>query len=110
MTTRAALRRLLEVLERENAALAALDLGAAGAFGPEKAAALAACAGPPEPDQRALLEALAVAARENRVRLEHALAVQARVIALVARAARPAARYGPAGRGAASAQALWARV
>ena len=108
MTTEAALRRLLDVLERENAALAALDLGAAACFAVEKSAALAACDGPPPANQGPTLRALAAAANENRRRLEHALAIQARIIALIARAAQPPTGYGPPRRPVAA--AVWARV
>ena len=110
MTTEAALRRLLDVLERENAALAALDLGAAACFAEEKSAALAACDGPPPSDQGPTLRALATAASENRRRLEHALAIQARIIALVARTATPPTGYGTPRRATAAAAAVWARV
>ena len=110
MTTEAALRRLLDVLERENTALAALDLGAAASFAEEKSAALAACDGPPTPDLGPTLRALAAAASENRRRLEHALAIQARIIALVARTATPPTGYGPPRRATAAAAAVWARV
>jgi hypothetical protein len=110
MTTEAALRRLLGVLEHENAALAALDLGAAGRLAEEKATALAACDGPPAPEHHPILRALAAATRENRQRLEHALTVQARIIALLGRAAVPKAGYGPQRRPTTSAAAVWTRA
>jgi hypothetical protein len=95
--TASALQRLAAALERENAALAALDLGAVGELVAEKEAALAALAAAP-PSSPALAEAVRAAAAlaaRNRSLLERALAVQAQVIALVARAAPP----GPAGAG-----------
>ncbi|HVB69266.1 MAG TPA: hypothetical protein VNE67_15575 [Acetobacteraceae bacterium] len=90
--TAAALRRLAAALERENAALAALDLAAIGPLLAEKEAALASLSAAPPPPP-ALIEAahaVAALARRNRALLEHAMGVQGRVIALVARAARPA--------------------
>lgn len=101
----AAAARLLSVLERENAVLAALDLGAVETLADEKARALAdladlsngarfgASAG------KDLVRALVAAAAENKRLLEWALAVQGRVIALVARAAVPDVAAEAYGRG-----------
>ncbi len=90
--TAAALQRLAAALERENAALTALDLAAIGPLLAEKEAALASLSAAPPPSQ-ALIEAahaVAALARRNRALLQHAITVQGRVIALIARAARPA--------------------
>lgn len=99
-----AAERLADVLRRENAALAALDLRRAAGMLAEKqqaaSALLAALAGEraPPPLHARLLQELA---GENRRRLEHAIAVQGRIIGLLARALRgapaPAARYGATG-------------
>jgi hypothetical protein len=94
----AALRRLAAALERENAALEALDLAAIAPLLAEKEAALAGLAAapplpsPPLPSPPLIARAREVAAlaRRNRALLEYAISVQAGVIALVARAARPA--------------------
>ena len=84
-----ALHRLALILERENAALAALDLAAIGGLLAEKQAALAALPATPLPAEAA--HALAALATRNRALLERAIAVQGRVIALIARAAPPSA-------------------
>jgi len=99
-----AAERLADVLSRENAALAALDLRrAAGMLAEKQAAATALLAalaggGAPAPLHARLLHDLA---GENRRRLEHAIAVQGRVIGLIARALRSAPtatpRYGATG-------------
>lgn len=114
-----AAERLATVLQRENAALAAMDLHGAAVLLPEKQAAAAtlleALAAPHPPQPRPLadpaaplaphLALLADLANENRRRLEHAIAVQGRVIGLIARALRNAApptpRYGATGQVAA---------
>ncbi len=85
----AAAQRLTAALEQENAALAACDFAAIGGLLAEKEAALAdLSAAPPPPPDTAI--ALATVTARNRALLERALAVQARIIALVARAAPPA--------------------
>lgn len=99
-----AAERLADVLRRENAALAAMDLRGAAALLAEKQAAATALldslagGGAPRPLHARLLSDLAA---ENRRRLEHAIAVQGRVIGLIARALRnatpPAPRYGASG-------------
>ncbi|MGH7041412.1 MAG: hypothetical protein ACREFY_04680 [Acetobacteraceae bacterium] len=87
-----AMARLAAALERENTALAALDFAAVGPLLVEKEAALAALSAAltrsPVPIET--IRALAAVAARNRALLEHAIAVQGRVIALLARAARPA--------------------
>lgn len=88
--------RLATVLAAENDALARLDLGQAAGMVVAKAAALAAIAdaAPPARPRLAELDALA---RENRQLLERAIATQARVLEIVATAARAAmARATPA--------------
>ncbi|HEY1935280.1 MAG TPA: hypothetical protein VGG99_25015 [Acetobacteraceae bacterium] len=105
----AALARLADVLARENAALAALNLRRAGALLQEKrdaAQALAdAQAEPVTPAQRTRLagpaDRLRALASENRRLLEHAITVQTRVLGIVARASRvltPAPGYRATGR------------
>ncbi|MDE2333933.1 MAG: hypothetical protein KGK10_05290, partial [Rhodospirillales bacterium] len=76
-------------LAAENDALERLDLGRAAAMLATKEAALAAIAGapPPAPCRLATLGDLA---RDNQRLLERAIATQARVLALVAEAARAA--------------------
>jgi hypothetical protein len=98
--------RLIAVLERENAALATLDLTATAALLSEKQDATAAfvqartafAAGPPSPRLRPLAERLLELGAENRRLLERAMAVQTRVMGLVARAlpvsAAPGYGYG----------------
>ena len=104
----AAARRLADVLERENAALALMDLPRAASFLPEKTTAFADLArigegGPAarHPDLISAARSLDAAALENRRLLKRALAAQERVIGIMARAAsavmtRPA--YGNRGR------------
>lgn len=87
---------LAATLEAENGALARLDLAGAGSMLAAKEAAFAATLGaaPPPPP---LLAALGELARANQHLLERAIATQARVLALVASAAREtAARDAPA--------------
>ena len=99
---------LAKILERENTALAAMDLPAAAACLPEKTAALtrfaesvASEAGPWPRDvapEAARLDALA---RENRRLLSRAMAAQERAIGIVAGAIASATAppaYGAAGR------------
>lgn len=107
----AAATALADVLNRENQALAALDLDAAAMLESEKRSAttafLAAQTGMPATDATALLSlaeagrTLAEAAAANRKLLERAMAVQAGVMTVLARAAPRAAaaapRYGAAG-------------
>lgn len=110
----AAAVRLADVLSRENAALAALDLARAAAMLAEKQEAGAAFAlawGRGRPlapvtdarDVIALARRLEEASVENRRLLERALVVQGRVLATVARAVpralavRAAPRYGARG-------------
>ncbi len=95
--------RLAEVLARENAALAELDLRrAAGMLAEKQQAAAAFVAAQPgggaPPAELALR--LRDLTQENRLKLEHAVAVQRRIIAIIARAvhaAAPAPRYGATG-------------
>lgn len=117
--------RLADVLQAENAALAALDLALAASMLEEKSACASALAvaqgGVPAvrtAEARAAVARLRDLAEENRRLLERGIAVQRRVIAAIARAARARAssapRYGargiPAAGGAPSAFALSARV
>ncbi|HTW29400.1 MAG TPA: hypothetical protein VME92_19905 [Acetobacteraceae bacterium] len=100
---------LADTLQRENAALEALDLPRATALLPEKTAATArfvalqeaAATAAASPDvARAVAHRLQRAATENRRLLERAMLVQGRVIETVARAARSQAqapRYGARG-------------
>ncbi len=99
---RHAWERLAAVLEAENDALERLDLARAAGMLAAKQAALEAIADAPPPEQ-SRLAAVAGLARANQRLLEHAIAIQARVLALVAEAARsamasgaPAPRYGGA--------------
>lgn len=97
----AAAMALADVLARENAALAALDLRGAGALLAEKRDAAQAFAdaqagsGVVSPRQQASVarpaDRLRVLVGENRQLLEHALEVQHRVIGIVARASQPLA-------------------
>jgi len=120
-----AAERLAAVLEAENAALVALDVAGAAALLEEKLAAanalVQATAGRPVARQTPEAAGLALRVRDladrNRSLLEHAIAVQARVLDLVAQAARqhaaqaggsytsggaaPSSRHGP-DRGAAA--------
>jgi hypothetical protein len=109
---------LAELLARENAALAAMDLGQAAALYPRKAAAAASFteaqeqeadgfAAALDEEQRVLARELAERLRrlveENRKLLERGIYVQGQVIATVARAMAQAApgghspRYGASG-------------
>lgn len=95
---------LAETLAHENAALAALDLGAAAALLAHKQAAATAFAqaqadAPPIADQLPLAVRLRDLADENRRLLEHAIRVQGRVLGMLARAlGKPSApRYGATG-------------
>ena len=104
---------LAEVLERENARLAALDLAVAGRLLAEKESAVAAFrAAQAEAGGGLPAEALEAAraiglrlrdlAAENRRLLERGMAAQGRVVAVIARAARRAPsgppRYAASGR------------
>lgn len=107
---------LWEVLEAENAALRAADLGRAGKMLEPKQRAVAAL-GASVPKSAEVAERLRRAAEENRQLLEHAIRVQGRVVAIVAQAASRATARGQyaAGvirghRGAAAPVALVARV
>jgi hypothetical protein len=87
--TDTAWERLAAVLAEENTALERLDLGRAAGMVAAKEAALSAIAAepPPPPPRLAILGGLA---RDNHRLLEHAIATQARVLELVAAAARAA--------------------
>lgn len=111
-----AAQRLAEALRAENAALARLDLAAAGELGEAKRAAAEAFAAAfaaarqaaARPGEAARAEAEAMVARlgeltaENRRLLERAIALQSRVIEVIAGAARPPGpgTYGARGRAA----------
>ena len=97
---------LADTLAQENAALAAMDLAGAAAMLEAKRAAAAAFdaaqAQPFPPADAALRVAIRLrdTAEENRLLLERALRVQGRIVALLARAARPrppVTRYGARG-------------
>ncbi len=97
MSLLAAAQRIGDVLERENQALAAMDLRQAGALLADKTAAfadLAAAGGPPSGPWRVDLTAAARRldrlARENRGLLERATAAQQQVIGIVVAAAASA--------------------
>lgn len=113
-----AARALAEILARENAALAAMDLAGAAALYPLKDAAAAAltaaqsradedAASAPDADRQRFAPELAgrlrALAEENRRLLERAIHVQGQVLGTIARAvahARPnalAPRYGASG-------------
>ncbi len=102
----AAMNRLVEVLEGENAALAAMDLPRAAAMLPEKTDALAAlaAAGGGAREHPGLLPAARRVddlARKNRHLLERAIVAQQRVIGVVAAAAASITAepfYGASGR------------
>lgn len=82
-----ALDALIQVLERENTALAVFDLAAAAALLPAKqAAAEAVRAAPPGRGDTSMAARLRDLALRNRDLLERAIAVQRQVIALVAAA------------------------
>jgi hypothetical protein len=103
-----AVQSLSRLLAEENAALASMDFGRAGALlAPKHAAAdaLAAAWRAAASDElpRAQLAELGALADENRRLLNRAMRVQKRVLDLVTRAARgtqPAMRYGAGGRAA----------
>ena len=85
----AAAEAMAGLLERENAALAALDLRGAAALLEGKRQALAAlAAAPPEGAGVAMARRLAGLAEENKALLERGLAAQQRVVALMVEAAR----------------------
>jgi hypothetical protein len=104
----AAARRLADVLERENAALAAMDLRLAGTLVGEKTIAMTALAAfgdgaivPRHPDLVSVAKSLDVLAGDNRRLLNRAMSAQQRVIGIVARAAAasvPHVSYGARGR------------
>lgn len=100
---------LASVLGAENDALERLDLARAAGMAEAKAAALAAIAEAAPPDAERLT-ALGELARANQCLLERGIATQARVLALVAEAARAAmAREAPAtcyGAGSAAARSF----
>ncbi len=107
----------IAVLERENAALATMDLDQAMALLPDKQRAVAALDRIASPDTipLPLLEQLRDAARANQTLLRRALTVQGQVVALVAGACQPqASRYGargaPAGDRAVAPRAFLARA
>lgn len=91
--------RLVEVLTAENAALRALDASAAAALLPEKLAAARGLteasamrpAAPQSPEMAGLALQLRDLAAENQRLLERTMQVQARVLDMVARAARQGA-------------------
>jgi hypothetical protein len=97
---REAAERLADVLARENAALAALDLrGAAGMLAEKQQAAAAFAAAQPGAGNppAELARRLRDLAQENREKLEYAINVQRRVIGIIARAIRsttPTTRQG----------------
>jgi len=91
-TLRMAVLRLSDVLERENQALAVMDIRRATALLPEKSAALAAFADlTPDPTLTREARYLDELARGNRRLLDRAIFVQNRVIGIVVRAAISAA-------------------
>ena len=109
----AAAVRLADVLQTENAALAALNMAAAARLLPEKLAAADAFAiaqagagakerqaGRPGVELDAVAQRLQALAAENRRLLERAMLVQGRVIATVAKAARATAERAAPGYGA----------
>lgn len=90
----------IAVLERENAALATMDLDQAMALLPDKQHAIAALDRIAGPDMipLAVLEQLRDAAATNETLLRRALTVQGQVVALVAGAYQPKpSRYGARG-------------
>jgi hypothetical protein len=101
-------QRLADVLDRENAALRAMDLRRAVTLLPEKTTAIAeltaagdAAAGPSDPDLVSMAARLDGLAQENRKLLERAIGAQQRVIGIIARAAASVAvapNYGVRGR------------
>ena len=120
LTTAAEL--LADTLEAENAALAALDLPAAGALLEEKRRATQRlCSARPADathrrDAEQAMQRLRHLSEQNRVLLERAIAVQGRVIEIVASAAVQACAtprygaYGPIAGSATPAMALRTRV
>lgn len=93
---------LAATLERENAALAALDLPRAVAVLADKQQAVAALADiqavpMPHPAAERMARRLQALAAENKRLLERAIAAQGRVIGVIARAAAPSTA--PAGYG-----------
>jgi hypothetical protein len=97
--------RLLDLLDRENAALAALDVSRAASMLAEKQEAVTrlthACQqGRASADLARLAPRLDEAALRNRQLLERGIAVQSRVLAVVARAASRALAAQAPGRGA----------
>jgi hypothetical protein len=93
----AVLRRLADVLDRENRALRRMDLPRAASLLPEKAAAIADLTALSEPAPKPLRPAVAAEAQrlndlamENRGLLERAITAQQRVIGIVVRAAAAA--------------------
>ena len=108
-TVTAAMQRLMDVLERENAALTALDYAGSAALMSEKRAALDAFErlrpnqGTPAwpPALLAAAEDLRQLTAANQRLLERALIVQGRIVQLIAHAAsdaEPAPRYGATGK------------
>ncbi len=105
---------LAELLERENAALAALDLAGAARLLPAKTAAVASFTAARDRAKgaplslavaREITERLDAAADANRKLLDRAITVQGRVLATIARAARVQTappQYGARGRPAVS--------
>jgi hypothetical protein len=104
---------LVETLEAENAALAALDLPrAAGLLADKQRAVAEFAAAAPQPAAQRTARRLRALAIENKRLLERALAVQGKVIGIVARAAAASeqTRYGQVRKERAMACRLWARV
>jgi hypothetical protein len=97
----AAAEAMARVLERENAALSALDLRTAAGLLSEKERALAELAaaalpgGPPASGVADVARRLAALADSNRTLLERGLAAQERVVALIVDAARAVRRARP---------------
>jgi hypothetical protein len=96
------MRRLGEILELENAALAAMDLGRVTALLPMKAAATANLREAGERSSKPTPETLAAAgridrlARDNRRLLERAIVAQQRVIGIMVGAAQATRAREPA--------------
>lgn len=92
----AALDAVAGILERENTALQAMDLGAAAALAADKRRAVGTLAAlRPGPVPRAALSRLETLTHRNRALLERGLAAQGRVIGLIATAAQSARRALP---------------
>jgi hypothetical protein len=90
----AAARHLVDVLERENAALRTMDLRRTASLLPEKSAAIAeltafgeASGLPPDPGLGEVVRRLDALALENRRLLDRAIVAQRRVIGIIVRAA-----------------------